>query len=174
MWAGLSPMSNILPNAGPRIQTRLRKAGYTGRMGARQTRALLLWAAATDSTFELMRQGPQRERVLSGKCIHCGRRHQLELDRTPLTHATVEHIVPRAHGGTDALTNVAIACAGCNRKKGSRLDCRRWEDEALQRVIATLAGRRAQLMRPPLEALDLPARPDRRLDGGAEALGDGP
>lgn len=138
-------------------------------MGARQTRALLLWAAATDATFELMRQGPQQTRVLSGKCIHCGKRHQLELDGTPLTHATVEHIVPRAHGGTDALDNVAIACAGCNRKKGSRLDCRRWEDATLQRVISTLSERRAQRMRPPLELLDLPSRPDRHLLADAVA-----
>lgn len=136
-------------------------------MGARQTRALLLWAAATDSTFELMRVGPQQARVLSGKCIHCGRRHQLDLDGSPRTEATVEHIVPRNHGGTDALENLAIACAGCNRKKGSRLDCRRWEDETLQRVIATLQSRRRDRMRPPLEHLDMPPPPGPRADDGS-------
>lgn len=125
-------------------------------MGARHTRALLLWAAATDATFELMRVGPRHERVLSGKCIHCGRRHQLSLDGAPHTEATVEHIVPRTHGGTDALDNIAIACARCNRKKGARLDCRRWEDDTLQRVIVTLQTRRRERMRTPPEFLDLP------------------
>lgn len=30
----------------------------------------------------------------------------------------LEHVIPRSHGGTDALTNLAIACATCNSRKG--------------------------------------------------------
>lgn len=128
-------------------------------MGARHNRARLLWAAATDATFELMVVGPDRARVLCGKCIHCGRRHQLELDGTPRTQATVEHIVPRHHGGTDAIENLAVACASCNQRKGSRLDARPWSDPDLQRVTATLEARRRARWRAPLSSLDLPVPP---------------
>jgi 5-methylcytosine-specific restriction endonuclease McrA len=33
----------------------------------------------------------------------------------------VEHIVPRQHGGSDSLDNLAYACARCNRYKGPNL-----------------------------------------------------
>ena len=110
-------------------------------MGNR-TQRLLLWCAATDSTFELARVGTRT--VLSGKCIHCKRKLAVDLDGAPLSHETVEHIIPRTHGGTDAIENLAIACSRCNQGKGSRLDLRRWEDETLQRVIETLQARRGR------------------------------
>ena len=122
-----------------------------------RTQRLLLWCAATDSTFELARVGTRT--VLAGKCIHCKRKLAVDLDGVPQSHETVEHIIPRTHGGTDALENLAIACSRCNQGKGSRLDPRRWEDEALQRVIRTLQERRAARMRPPLEGLSLPPHP---------------
>lgn len=118
---------------------------------------MLLWCAATDSTFERARLG-ERE-VLVGKCIHCNRKLALELDGAPSrsgTPATLEHIVPRTHGGANALDNLAIACFGCNSGKGHRLDWRRADDPTLQRVIETLAMRRRTRMREPLPGLDLP------------------
>lgn len=129
----------------------------------RRTRRLLLWIAATDRTFEPAVTSDGRP-VLSGKCIHCNARHTITEDGVPLTPATVEHIVPRAHGGTDALANLAIACARCNIGKGHRLDDRPWHDPTLQRVIATLQERKAARLRPPLPGLDLPplARDDDR------------
>ena len=33
----------------------------------------------------------------------------------------VEHIVAKQHGGTDALSNLALACSRCNRTKGPNL-----------------------------------------------------
>ena len=33
----------------------------------------------------------------------------------------VEHIVPRMHGGSDDLENLALACIDCNLHKGSNL-----------------------------------------------------
>jgi hypothetical protein len=33
----------------------------------------------------------------------------------------VEHVIPRQHGGTDALGNLAYACLHCNRHKGPNL-----------------------------------------------------
>lgn len=126
-------------------------------MNRRRSRALLLWIAATDATFARaeLRGGP----VLSGKCIHCGTRHTIGLDGTPISDATIEHIVPRNHGGTEALSNLAIACARCNGEKGVRHDDRRWRDPKLQTLIASLLTRRAERMRPPLEGLALPPLP---------------
>lgn len=119
-----------------------------------RARRLLLWCAATDRSFERAELGGAA--VLTGKCIHCGARHTIGLDGRPRTRATVEHIMPRNHGGTDALDNLAIACARCNFGKGHRLDVRRLDDPTLQRVVAMLQARRAERMRPPLPGLDLP------------------
>jgi 5-methylcytosine-specific restriction endonuclease McrA len=93
---------------------------------------------------------------LTGKCIHCNRKLSLELDGSPVTHATLEHIVPRTHGGTDALDNLAVACFRCNSGKGHRLDARPPDDPTLQRVIGTLQARRQERQRLPLDGLDLP------------------
>lgn len=124
---------------------------------ASRARRLLLWAAATDNSFE--RADVAGEPVLTGKCIHCGARHVIALDGRPRTRASVEHIIPRSHGGTDDLVNLAIACERCNYAKGVRLDPRRWADPTLQRVVATLQARRAARMRDPPDWLALPPRP---------------
>ena len=138
-------------------------------MGNR-THRLLLWCAATDSTFERARVGTRV--VLSGKCIHCKRKLAVDLSGAPLGHETVEHIIPRTHGGTDAIENLAIACSRCNHGKGVRLDPRKWQDETLQRVVATLQARRATRMRPPLEGLDLPPQPGVESDAGSGSAHD--
>jgi 5-methylcytosine-specific restriction endonuclease McrA len=132
------------------------------RPAASRARRLLLWCAATDRSFERADLGGIA--VLTGKCIHCGARHVLELDGRPRTRASVEHIIPRHHGGTDAIANLAIACERCNYGKGTRLDGRRLDDPTLQRVIAMLQARRAERMRPPLPGLDLPPLGERDDD----------
>ena len=113
----------------------------------RTLRARLLWVAATDSTFERMEQGG--DTVLSGRCIHCRKRHVLTLEGAPLTSASLEHILPRTHGGTNAAANLAIACKACNAAKGRRLDCRRKDDPDLQHVVALLSARRVERWRQP-------------------------
>ena len=40
-------------------------------------------------------------------CVHCGRDSDLTLD----------HIVPRAAGGTNAVTNLVTACRRCNSSR---------------------------------------------------------
>jgi hypothetical protein len=45
-------------------------------------------------------------------CAYCGAKN------VPLQ---VEHIVPRAKGGTDRVSNLVIACVDCNQSKGSQL-----------------------------------------------------
>jgi 5-methylcytosine-specific restriction endonuclease McrA len=32
----------------------------------------------------------------------------------------IEHIVPHSRGGTNRVSNLAIACESCNQRKGSR------------------------------------------------------
>lgn len=118
---------------------------------------MLLWIAATDRTFDLIQLCEGR--ALCGKCIHCGSRHTLLLDGTPVTDATIEHLVPRHHGGTDALENLAIACVRCNGEKGIRHDARPRLDARLQALIAQLQARRAERLRTPLSGLAMPPLP---------------
>lgn len=42
------------------------------------------------------------------KCAYCGSKENLTLD----------HITPRAKGGTDRITNLVCACSNCNSNKG--------------------------------------------------------
>src|SRR6266850_3146835 len=57
-----------------------------------------------------------RERAQNA-CEYC-RLHQ---DDSPLAALHVEHIVPKIHGGSDDLTNLALACIDCNLHKGTNL-----------------------------------------------------
>lgn len=48
------------------------------------------------------------------RCVYCA---------TPLAHetATLDHVYPRAHGGTNIAGNLVAACGVCNRLKGDLL-----------------------------------------------------
>jgi len=46
---------------------------------------------------------------------------QLDQDDSPLALLHVEHVLPRVHGGTDDLENLALACIDCNLHKGTNL-----------------------------------------------------
>ncbi len=116
-------------------------------MGASRTRRLLLQVASTDRTFEPCEL--DGERVLEGKCIHCQRKLVLAMDGTPLNAATLEHIVPKNHGGTDVPENLAIACARCNAEKGLRHDHKRRTDPKLRELIDRLQTRRRERLREP-------------------------
>ena len=124
---------------------------------SRRTRELLIWCAATDRTFTSTRVDGFD--ALVGKCIHCGRALTVWLDPHAEQLATLEHIVPRTHGGTNDLENLAAACKRCNHGKGVRLDARRWGDPTLQRVIETLQRRRRSRYRPAPAGLRLPPSP---------------
>ena len=126
-------------------------------MSAARRHRLLLWCAATDRTFTLATEAGRR--TLTGRCIHCGRRLRIRDDGRPLSELSLEHIVPRTHGGGDNLSNLAIACPRCNAQKGARHDLQHWEDPKLQAVIATLTERRRERMRPPPPELGLPPFP---------------
>jgi hypothetical protein len=56
-------------------------------------------------------------RRASFRCEYCG----LHQDQSPLAALHVEHILPRKHGGSDDLANLALACVDCNLHKGSNV-----------------------------------------------------
>jgi 5-methylcytosine-specific restriction endonuclease McrA len=45
----------------------------------------------------------------------------LHQDDSPLALLHVEHIIPKTHGGSDDLDNLALACIDCNLHKGPNL-----------------------------------------------------
>lgn len=54
-----------------------------------------------------------KQRILDrdgGRCRYCGRSGAM----------TVDHVVPRSKGGSDADRNLVAACGGCNTKKRDR------------------------------------------------------
>ncbi len=63
-------------------------------------------------------------------CRYCGvalprysedSRHNRWTRRMSATRAHVDHVWPKAHGGTDASWNLVAACASCNLRKGATL-----------------------------------------------------
>ncbi len=63
------------------------------------------------STRELVRRRAGR------RCEYC----QLHEDDDPLFPFQIEHIIARQHGGTDASSNLALACEQDNLHKGPNL-----------------------------------------------------
>jgi hypothetical protein len=57
-----------------------------------------------------------RERA-GNRCGYC----QLPQEDSPLAALHVEHVMPKAHGGTDDLENLALACIDYNLHKGTNL-----------------------------------------------------
>lgn len=51
-------------------------------------------------------------------CVYCGVKMFLKT-RIGEPKATLDHIIPKSKGGTDALENLVLACAPCNNKKGA-------------------------------------------------------
>lgn len=113
-------------------------------MSARKQR-LLLQVAKSDRTFA--RTESRGEVILEGKCIHCQRKLALYPDGRPVGDATLEHIIPKNHGGTDDIENLAIACARCNSEKGLRHDHKPQGDPKLREMIAMLQARRRDRLR---------------------------
>ena len=56
-------------------------------------------------------------RRAKNRCEYC----RLEQRYSPGVPLHIEHIRARKHGGTDALTNLCLACPECNLRKGTNL-----------------------------------------------------
>jgi 5-methylcytosine-specific restriction endonuclease McrA len=112
-----------------------------------KTNRLSLAVVETDRTFSLVRSRGQALWV--GKCIHCNSKLSVAEDGALLGDASIEHIVPRNHGGTDAPENLALACAGCNHEKGVRHDNRGVSDARRLELQELLQRRRAGRWREP-------------------------
>lgn len=145
--------------------------------GSARKRAIILAIVATDSTFVRTRASGHpadmrslargRDETFVGKCLHCGATLVIDLDGEPRSHATIEHIVPRSHGGTDALENLGLACARCNAEKGVRHDSKRTYGGRLAEVVEALAEKRRARWVDPSD--DLRERYERLLARSAEA-----
>ncbi len=57
-----------------------------------------------------------RERA-GNACEYC----HLHQDDSPLAVLHIEHVIPKTHGGSDHLENLALACIDCNLHKGPNL-----------------------------------------------------
>jgi 5-methylcytosine-specific restriction endonuclease McrA len=117
------------------------------RARANPKRRTLLVIVATDTTFERATAGDRE--VWSGKCLHCNARLLIGLDGEPISRATIEHIMPKNHGGSDDLSNLGIACARCNHEKGARHDLKQKTDARFQEIVANLAEKRRVRWRDP-------------------------
>ena len=49
----------------------------------------------------------------AGRCAYCGK-------WVPITHATVDHILPLSQGGASTWENLVNCCISCNQRKGNR------------------------------------------------------
>lgn len=119
----------------------------------------MLRVAMSDKTFQPARVSGRP--ALVGKCIHCRTKLAISVDGDPISAASIEHIVPRCHGGTNDLENLAIACQRCNAEKGYRHDVQHASDPKLLALIETLKRRRHERRRDPDEDARVPS-PARR------------
>jgi 5-methylcytosine-specific restriction endonuclease McrA len=64
------------------------------------------------------RKTRQRVRDRAGdRCEYC----QLSQKLSPVAQLQIEHVIPKKHGGSDELDNLALACIDCNLAKSSNL-----------------------------------------------------
>jgi 5-methylcytosine-specific restriction endonuclease McrA len=56
------------------------------------------------------------------RCQICKRKVSKEVSSVHKRHATIDHIIPLAHGGQHTRVNVQTACRACNMAKSDRLD----------------------------------------------------
>ena len=116
---------------------------------ARSRRKTVLAIVRTDRTFE--RADQLGRPVWVGKCLHCNAKLVIRDDGEPLGGATIEHILPRSHGGGEEPENLALACARCNAEKGIRHDWRHGKSERAQEITTRLFTRRRERWREPVD-----------------------
>lgn len=110
-------------------------------------RRKILGIIETDNTFE--RADHQGREAWLGKCLHCNTHLWIGLDGEPISRATIEHILPKTAGGSEAMTNLGLACARCNQGKGTRHDARYHRDARARELVERLLARRLARWRNP-------------------------
>ncbi len=108
----------------------------TSSLRARQ----VLSVVETDTTFHASEL--HGIPVWIGKCLFCQVRLSVPRSGEAGPGVTIEHIVPRHHGGTDQVENLALACAACNGEKGRRHDHRAQDDARRLEITRALLERR--------------------------------
>lgn len=53
------------------------------------------------------------------RCCYCGVRMDGNAATSPIA-PTLEHVQARAHGGRNRLSNLVVACSGCNCSRGTK------------------------------------------------------
>ena len=104
-----------------------------GRPSGSSRRHLVLNIVKTDNTFEL--KTLRDETCWVGKCLFC--RSKLVVSLNGDTTATIEHILPLTHGGTNDLSNLALACVECNSEKGRRHDSGKKPVALIEQLLMT-------------------------------------
>lgn len=96
----------------------------------------------TDLSFR--REQVRGESMWVGRCIFCQAKLVVPLSGDAAPGVTVEHIIPRHHGGTDDPENIALACVKCNGEKGRRHDNRDRNDARRLEITRALLERRKE------------------------------
>lgn len=65
-------------------------------------------------------RAPRRRVVLSKRNVMRRDNHQCQYCGKRDRKMTIDHIIPKKHGGPESWENLVTACAGCNAKKGDR------------------------------------------------------
>lgn len=115
----------------------------------RKLRELLRDAVESDALAE------RRDNLWIVPCLHCGSKLTLDRSGEPLSHATLEHIVPKSWfgkraaadltervGAPDDPRNLAIACLRCNNQKGLGPDKDGPSNDRALQIVATLLAKR--------------------------------
>ena len=65
-------------------------------------------------------RAPRRRVVLSKRNVMRRDNHECQYCGKSDRKMTIDHIVPKRHGGPESWENLVTACAGCNTRKGDR------------------------------------------------------
>jgi hypothetical protein len=87
---------------------------YRAVVFVRQNQALPLYQVAGSDVAAVGAENALRLafKIHKGRCFYC---------KTPISddQLTIDHVEPKAAGGSKQLHNLVIACTECNRKKGA-------------------------------------------------------
>ncbi|MEY3013474.1 MAG: hypothetical protein RIT45_2209 [Pseudomonadota bacterium] len=122
-----------------------RHGATPAQRGSIQRRQRVLAVVRSDATFQ--RAVWRGQELWLGRCLMCGKGVMVDDAGRLLEQATLEHIVPRTHGGDDSIENLAIACARCNHQKGARVDSLTQNDPRRREIVLALLQRRRERWR---------------------------